>query len=134
MTTNELTTEERAAVWKQIVEARDKAQETYDSSIRTLAAAGIAVTVSVATALGSMPLSGKLAVTAFVASLIANLASYVTEQLDYQARLSALRTSAAYEAAEGRRWMTITTWLNAIAGVLFVLAAALLAVFVGANA
>jgi hypothetical protein len=125
----QLSEEDRRIVWEQFVEVYAHAQETYDSSIRTLASAGIGVTVSIGTALHAFPGRGVAAVLTFIGSLISNLVSYGTAQLDMGARLECLR-HRQYAGIEGNRWTTTTKVLNLIAGATFVAGAALLAAFV----
>jgi hypothetical protein len=67
----------------------------FDASVRTLAAAGIAVTVTLATALKTIDRLGTAAVVAFVISLGANLVSYATWQMDLRRRLGFVKASDA---------------------------------------
>lgn len=122
MATDALTEEQRQTLLGQFVDSYAEAQKTYDTSVRTLAAAGVAVTASLATALRDMPTSGKCAVGLFIASLVVNLLSYGTWQLDIGGRLKSLR-SGGVEGIEGNNWTTTTTWLNFIAGATFIVGA-----------
>jgi hypothetical protein len=133
MSSNELSDEQRQTLWEQFVEVYAEEQKSYDNSVRTLAAAGVAVTVSLATALKEMPASGKAAVALFVVSLGVNLASHVTAQLDMRARLACLRQGQE-EGIEGNRWSTATHALNVVAGIAFIAGSVLLAVFVSGSA
>jgi hypothetical protein len=54
----ELTPEERQTLWEQFVDVYAHSQESFDTSVRTLAAAGVATTVSLATALHHFDGSG----------------------------------------------------------------------------
>ena len=124
-----LTPEDRRTLWEQFVEVYAHSQESYDSSIRGLAAGAVAVTVSLATALQALSTWGVAAVTAFLASLGLNLASYVTAQLDMRARLDSLRAGRE-DGTEGNRWTKATTGLNVIAGLTLIAGGVLLAIFV----
>jgi hypothetical protein len=125
-----LTAEEAQTLWAQFVEVHAESQDAYDSSLRTIAAAGAAITVSLATALKGISHSGIAAVVLFLLSLGFNLASYVTAQVDMKARTRALRRRE-YEAVEGNRWTTATTGLNVVAGLAVLVAGGFLAWFVG---
>jgi hypothetical protein len=126
---NELSEEDRRIVWEQFVEVYAHSQEAYDSSIRTLASAGVGVTVSLGTALDVFPGRGIAAVSAFLGSLVFNLLSYTTAQLDMRARLDCLR-ERPYVGIEGNRWTKATKVLNCLAGAAFIAGGALLAAFV----
>jgi hypothetical protein len=129
MPANSLTEEQRQTLWEQFVQVYGEEQKAYDSSVRALSAAGVAVTVSLATALRDMPATGTLAVVLFLVSLGINLASYVTSQLDMRARLACLR-SGREEGVEGNNWTIATTILNGIAGLAFIAGGVSLAFFV----
>ena len=109
------TEEERRVVWAQMVDALAKTQEDYDSSIRTLAAGGVAVTVSLATALHHVGWRGTTAVVLFLLSLGVNLLSYVTAQKDMYLRLDLLAAHRDSESGSNR-WTKWTSRLNLIAG------------------
>ncbi len=128
----DLSEEDRRTLWEQFAEVYAHSQEAWDSSIRTLGAAGIGVTASIGTALHSFSAFAIVAVAAYIASVVFNLFSYGTAQLDMRCRLRALRNSRAYEGAERSRWTKYTTVLNLLAGAAFVVGSAFLAVFVAA--
>jgi hypothetical protein len=129
----ELTDEQRQTLWEQFVEVHADEQKAFDNSVRTLAAAGIAVTVTLATALKAMPTIGQFAVGFFVGSLGLNLASHVTSQFDMRARVASLR-KGLHEGYEGNRWTIATSGCNLAAGAAFIAASVLLAVFIGTSA
>ena len=123
------TKEQHDVLWAQFVETYEKSQEAYDLSIRMLAAAGVAVTASLGVALGEFGSVGLAAAVAFVVSLVVNLLSYGTAQLDMRKRLDDIQ--AENDAGVlGNRWTTATTVLNVGAGLAFILGASLLAAFV----
>lgn len=124
-----MTPAERQTLWEQFVGVYSEAQKTYDSSVRTLAAAGAAITVSLATALEGLSGSGEFAVFLFLVSLGLNLLSYVTVQFDMNVRLACLREDRD-EGMEGNRWTQATRWLNVLAGVALVAGGTFLAIFV----
>jgi hypothetical protein len=128
---HELSEDDRRIVWEQFVEVYASSQEAYDSSIRTLASAGIGVTASIGTALHDFSGWGIAAAVGFLVSLFLNLLSYGTAQFDMQTRLRALRRSSQYRGAEGNLWTVTTTTLNALAGVAFIAGGSFLAAFVG---
>jgi len=132
MSANELDDEERAALWEQYATASTSAQETFDSSFRTLAAAGLAVTVSLATAIDDLNVSGDRAVVLFLGSLLANLLSYATLQIDLRRRLKAVEIGTR-EGSAGNRWTILTHILNAAAGITLIAAGVFLARFVGSS-
>lgn len=133
--TEELTEEQRKALWEQFVAAHGKAQEVFDSSLRGLAGAGLALTVSLATALKVMPKVGIAAAAAFLASLLVNLGSYVSAQLDMKARLNKLKVSGyTYAGAERSAWTTVTWAMNVAAGVALLAGGVLLVVFISKQA
>jgi hypothetical protein len=61
--------QERRMLWEQFCDVRAKQQESYDSCIRTLAAAGAAVTASLGAALHGLSGWGVLAIVLFLVSL-----------------------------------------------------------------
>lgn len=129
----QLTDEQRQTLREQFIEVYSEQQTTFDNSVRTLAAAGIAVTVSLTAALKKMPEAGKWAVGLLVATLVCNLLSYATAQLDMGARLRSLRQKRD-DKIEGTWWTWGTRALNVLAGGCFLAGAILLAVFVGTSA
>jgi hypothetical protein len=128
-----LSDEERRILWEQFVEVHGESQEAYDNSVRTLAAAGVGVTASLATALHGITSSGIAAVTLFLLSLGLNLGSFGTAQLDMRARTAELRASNN-PPSERNGWTTATTVLNVLAGIGVLVGGVLFAWFVGANA
>jgi hypothetical protein len=133
---SDLSDEQRQTLWEQFVELHGDAQENFDNSVRTLAAAGVAVTAAIATALDGFETAGAWAVGLFVASLIFNLASYGTQQLDMRARMDCLRRDETdtYKGVEHTRWTRVTAFLNLSAGAAFVIGAIVLCIFVGTSA
>lgn len=125
-------TEERKTLWRQYAQAHAKAQETYDASIRTLAAAGLAVTVTLATALESLDGYGTTATTALVIALGANLVSYATAQMDLRRRLKFVKVSDA-RGREPTFWTTLTFLLNLVAGLGLLAGGLFLAWFVSSS-
>jgi hypothetical protein len=133
--TRELTEEQRKALWEQFVTEHGKAQETFDSSLRTLAGAGLGITVSLATALKTMPSSGRWAAGLFLASLLVNLGSYVSAQLDMRTRMETLKKNVAtYEGAEHSAWTTVTWVMNVAAGLALLAGGILLVIFISTTA
>jgi hypothetical protein len=120
---------ERQTLWEQFVEVHGESQESYDNSVRTIAAAGVGITASLATALHGLTAKGVAAIALFLASLALNLGSYVTAQFDMKARMDVLRRRET-EGIERNRWTTTTTCLNALAGVAVIAGGAVLAWFI----
>jgi hypothetical protein len=106
-------------------------QESFDSSVRLLAAGGLGLTVTLATALKELDGVGLAAVLAFLVSLGANFASYSTAQKDMLMRLAFLDGDDNSAGDEwGNRWTRWTTGLNYTAGVTLLLGGLFLACFV----
>jgi hypothetical protein len=128
-----LSVEDRAALWRQYAQVHAKVQDTFDSSIRTLAAAGVGVTVTIATAaVDRFDWWGVAAVAAFLVSLTLYLASYVTAQRDMRARLELVRVSDL-RGFDETTWTTWTFRCNVGAGVCLLLGGVLLMFFVAAS-
>ena len=100
---DKLTEDERNILWGQFVDTYVTSQESYDTSVRTLSAAGVAVTVTLATALKDFDGYGVGATVLFLASLGANLASYATAQKDMRARLDSV-AAGDRQGAFGNEW------------------------------
>lgn len=126
-----LSEEDRQEHWRVYFGIHAKAQETFDSSVRAMAAGGVATTVSLATALHALASLGIAAVALFLLSLGCNLASYATAQADMRARLERV---ARYEYASRSRWSLWTFGLNVAAGVALISGGAALGAFVGTTA
>jgi hypothetical protein len=108
-----------------------KAQETFDSSLRTLAGAGLGITVSLATALKAMLASGVWAAALFLGSLFLTLGSYVFAQLDMRARMDCLtKNPTSYKGVERSDWTTCTWRTNAGAGATLLACGVLLVLFI----
>ena len=133
MEESELSETDRRTLWEQFSEVHTKSQESYDSSVRTLAAGGIGVTASLATALHALAGTGIASMSLFLASLTFNFISHATAQLDMHARVASLRAHHL-EGIEGNWWTRITGALNWAAGAGLVAAAVLLALFVASHA
>lgn len=130
MTEQALTNEQRKALWEQFVTEHGKAQEAFDSSLRGLAGAGLALTVSLATALKTFPEVGVWAAGLFLASLLVNVLSYVSAQLDMGRRLKKLKENATYEGAERSFWTTVTWLMNVAAGLTLLAGGVLLVIYI----
>lgn len=94
MTVERLGDDERKTLWRQYAQVHAESQETYDSSVRTLAAAGLAATLSLATTLQNLDGWGVATVAALLVALAANLLSFATAQLDMRRRLEAIRSDS----------------------------------------
>jgi hypothetical protein len=121
--------EDRRILWEQFVEVYAHSQKSYDDAVRALAAAGVALTVSLATALHHFATSGLVAVIFFLVSLGLNLASFGTAQADMKTRIAYLRARKT-DGIEGNRWTTVTTALNGAAGAGVLTGSVLLAVYI----
>jgi hypothetical protein len=121
--------EDRRILWEQFVEVYAHSQKSYDDAVRALAAAGVALTVSLATALHHFATSGLVAVIFFLVSLGLNLASFGTAQADMKTRIACLRARKT-DGIEGNRWTTVTTALNGAAGAGVLTGSVLLAVYI----
>jgi hypothetical protein len=125
----ELTDDERRTLRDQYIDVHVKSQETYDESIRVLAAAALGVTVSIATALHKIDSAGIDALISFLGSLAATVASHQTAQKDMVERVKAL-DNGTYTGDGSSGWTTTTTWLNLFAGAALLLGAVCLAIYV----
>lgn len=131
MATNKLTDAQLDVLWEQYVEVYAEEQKSFDLAARTIAAAGVAVSVSIATALKTMPTSGMGAVGLFLGALTLNLVSYATSQRDMLARLKEIRDGG--EGLDPNGWTKATHWLNGLAGGGVVLGGVVLLVFVSGS-
>jgi len=125
--------DERRILWEQFVDIYTDSQASFDTSVRAMAAGGVAVTVSLATALKELDLVGVVAVVAFLVSLGANIVSYETARRDMLERLSYLQGNAGSDKGGnewGNRWTTWTTGLNYAAGLAVLAGGAFLVGFV----
>jgi len=123
-----LSDKEVAELWTQFTEAYDDAQRSYDTSVRALAAGGIAVSATLAAAFDGLGAWGTWAVWLFGASLLLNTFSYWTAQRDVMKRLSDL--GERKRAPEYGNWLTtFTTALNIAAGLALVIAGGCLAAY-----
>jgi hypothetical protein len=109
--------------------AHAKSQSDYDDSIRTIAAGAVAVTASLVAALHVAAWSGGLAIGLSVAALTATLLSHWTSQFGSDARMK-LVFAANREGIRSGPWESVTTTLNAVAGLCVVTAGVALLVFV----
>jgi len=126
-----LTPEQREKLWEQFVTEHGNAEEAYDSSLRTLAGAGLAITVSLAVALKDLPSSGVVAAALFLVALLLNLCSYFLARRDMQERLEALKgNNPTYEDAERSRWTKWTERTNAAGGVVLLIGGGSLLTFI----
>jgi hypothetical protein len=130
----DLTPEDRKTLWEQFVIEHRKAYEELDASVRTLAAAGVAVTVSLATALKTLSPAGVWAVGLFLASLGFNLLSFVGVTLDMRARLTALKENTGYVGGERSSWTPWISVANVLGGAALIGGGALLLVFIERHA
>jgi hypothetical protein len=128
-----LTDEQRQTLIEQFADAFEKSQESYDLSIRTLASAAVAVTVSLGVALDGFGGLGVAAVFCFLGSLFANLVSYWTAMVDTYRRTANARTASELDV-EWNKWTWTTHALNLLAGAAFGTGGILLALFVRSNA
>ncbi len=129
---NRLTDEQRQTLVEQFADAFASSQESYDVSIRTLASAGVAVTVSLGVALEVFGRPGVGAVGCFLASLLLNLMSYWTAMGDTYRRLMEARGAPEPDVEwNGLTWVTHA--LNAVAGVALLTGGAMLAWFVASS-
>ena len=124
-----LTPDQRQTLVEQFIEADDKSQDSFDSSVRALSSAGVAATVALGVALEAFGRLGLAAAAAFLLSLIANLFSYVTARRDMHQRIDDLRADRDDRIA-GTGWKRATEVLNAVSGVAFTVGGGLLAWFI----
>jgi len=132
MNNTALSEQDYRVLWEQFAEAHAKSEESYDSSVRTLAGGGVGVTVSIATALHALPTVGIGAVAAFLLSLTLTVASHLTAQADMKCRLAALE-AGRHDELRGNKWTRATLWLNGAAGGALLVGGALIAAFVAAH-
>ena len=128
-----LTEEDRRTLWAQFAEVHADSQKVFDASLRTLAAGGVGVTVSLAAFVGELGTTGGAAAILFLVCLAANLLSYATAQKDMRARIAGLRDRRD-DQIEGTPWTQVTYGFNLLAGASLVAGGALLATFVATSA
>jgi hypothetical protein len=129
-----LTVEEQRVLWEQFVDVYAHSQDSFDTSVRAIAAGGLGVTVALGTALkDGLTATGKAAACVFLVGLGANLISYGTAQRDMRTRLDAV-AAADRAGALGNRWTAATHVLNFVAGAALVAGGGLLAYFVATAA
>lgn len=124
-----LTDEQRQTLIEQFADAFAQSQDAYDVSIRTLASAAVAVTVSLGVALEGFGGLGIAAVFCFLGSLLANLVSYWTAMVDTYRRANNVRRGGEPHV-EWNKWTWTTHACNLAAGVAFLAGGVLLALFV----
>jgi hypothetical protein len=127
-----LSDEDERVLLAQFVDSLTHAEDSYDESIRVLAAGGVAVTASLATALHTLSGEGVAAVAAFLCGLGLTVASHQTARLDMVARINDLRAHR-HDRLEESRWTRLTAWLNMLAGVALLAGGILLALFVSTS-
>jgi hypothetical protein len=114
-------------------------QRSFDQAVLKLAAAGLALTVTLATALASKDrhLTNRWSFVlawAFLAGSIASvLISFVTSQIESQRRIDAI-DDGDYERAAEARSIRLTRWLNYSSGAALIGGGIFLAVFITINA
>jgi hypothetical protein len=113
----------------QFVDALTHAEDSYDESLRILAGGGVAVTVSIATALHALSGAGVWAIVAFLASLGLTLASHQTSRQDMTCRINKLN-ARTYDPTHLSGWTRATAGLNLLAGAALIAGGILLALFV----
>ena len=109
--------------------ALSRTQRDYDSFVRTIAAAAVALTASLVTAFGGAGWSGGFAVGSCLLALAATLVSFWTATADIQRRQER-NWEHDRAGVHGGHWKTATTILNAGAGGLLILGGILLLVFI----
>ena len=124
--------DQRQVVFEQLVDAYAKTQDSYDTTIRSLAAGGVAITVSIGTALHAFGMSGAVAVSLFLGSLGLNLGSFATVQRDIKCRLGHLTAKRDAEAQDNA-WRKLTTVLNIASGTLLLAGGIALAILVSSS-
>jgi hypothetical protein len=121
------------ALWRQFAEVHADAQKSFDSTARTLAAGGVAITVSIGTALDGLTRSGVTAAIVFLGSLAVNFLSYASVQFDMNGRLKDIRADRQ-ERLAGNHWTNVTRALNAVVALGLLAGGAFLAYFVATSA
>jgi hypothetical protein len=124
-----LSGEDRRILWEQFVEVHAESQKDFDSSVRTLAAAGIGITVSLATALKNLNGMGEIATGMFLVSLASGVLSHASAQMDMRSRIECLRAQKQ-DGLEGNRWTLATQVLNVIAGAFLIGGGVFLALYI----
>jgi hypothetical protein len=130
--TVKLTDDDRLALRVQFSEVHADSQVSYDSSIRTFAAGGVALTASIAAAIHTFGALGTATIAVFIASLALTQLSHMSTQHDMLARIDNLEQRNDHRLG-WNRWTTTTTWLNHAAGLALLAGGILLAVFVGGH-
>jgi hypothetical protein len=124
-----LSPEEQQKLLEQYSDAFSDSQRTYDASLRTFAAGGLAVTTSLGTALDQLGWTGVIAIVLFLGTLVTNLVSYWSDQRDLRCRVDGVFVADPV-AASGNRWTKLTTTLNYVGGAALIAGGAFLAIFV----
>jgi hypothetical protein len=120
---------QRQALREQFIETYTTSQNDFDASIRTLAAAGVAIAMSLATALHKVGTPGTVCVALFLFSLGMNVLSYVTAQLDMSRRIVNLDRRHDHRV-HATAWTRATQVLNTAAGGCLIVGGIALAWFV----
>lgn len=124
--------EDQRILLVQFVDAVDHAEDSYDDSIRTLAAAGVAVTASLATARHGFSGGGLPAMVALLVSLGLTVASHQATRTDILHRIACLNDQTYDPATYG--WRTrVTAGMNALAGIALIVGGVCLAFFASSS-
>jgi hypothetical protein len=124
-----LSEQDAQTLLEQFVDAHTHAEDSYDEAIRILAAGGVAVTASIATARHGFSGAGVAAMVAFIVSLGVTLASHQTSRRDMESRIELVH-ARTYDLTRRSRLTALTQYLNDLAGVALLAGAVLLSIFV----
>jgi hypothetical protein len=130
--TVKLDPEDQKTLLVQFVDAVDHAEDSYDESIRTLAAAGVAVTASLATARHGFSGGGLPAMVALLVSLALTVGSHQATRSDLMHRIACLNAETYDPAIYGVR-TRVTAVMNALAGIALLVGGICLAFFASSS-
>ncbi len=116
----------------QFVDAVDHAEDSYDDSIRYLAAGGVAVTASIATARHGLSANGVKAITVLLISLGLTVFSHQVSRRDMLHRIRELNAERYDPSKYG--WRTrLTAGMNLLAGAALLIGGIYLALFASSS-
>jgi hypothetical protein len=125
---DELDPDERVRLWEQYVTVYMESQAALDSLMSRLAAGGVGITVTLATALKKLNVQGVWGIVLFLISLGCGVLSYMTAQSDCKHRLYKDIRYSKRPTDNAWTWMTrILNWASLIT---ILAGGALLALFI----
>lgn len=120
------------------VSAEQKAQEDYDKAVLSLSGGALGISFAfVKDVVGPGAIQHSVVLlsawAAWGASVVVTLASYWFSQRALRAAITQVDNKTIHTQTAGRSWAPITSWLNALGGILFVVGVAAMVWFVYLN-